>query len=383
VLATQSSDGFRVFVPPGAAVESRQSDTFLPLQPDALQSIGTRQFISLKSGSAIRLSGDDEMTLVAYVQSPIPKPFVNPLRTAPWLLIMLLGIFLSGFGAFIAFGPRDDTPDFTGKSVPPVAVRLIAPEPKKKEEAKKKLEELKKKEPVKKEKVAEKAPPKEKEKPKEVPQETKTAIKAVQKLAAAGPAIKDLLAAVDKLGNGPGRKDAKNDMKLSGLIGKQPIANAGLGSFGLGGGGSGGIGTKGMEILRGKGGSGIGALGAGNVGKGAVGGSVSRASARTVSAQGTIDKDAVAKVINSHLHEVSSCYERALLKEPGLAGKIVLEWGITTSGSVSSTKTKSSSMKSAAVEACIINAIKTWKFPAAKGAGVMISYPFMFNSVGY
>ena len=44
--------------------------------------------------------------------------------------------------------------------------------------------------------------------------------------------------------------------------------------------------------------------------------------------------EAVAKVINSHLHEVSSCYERALLKTPGLAGKIVLEWQITTAGGV-------------------------------------------------
>ena len=102
-----------------------------------------------------------------------------------------------------------------------------------------------------------------------------------------------------------------------------------------------------------------------------------------MAAQGTIDKDAVAKVINSHLHEVSSCYERALLKESGLAGKIVLEWQITTSGTVGYAKTKSSTMKSAAVESCILIALKGWKFPQAKGTGVVITYPFMFNSVGY
>ena len=99
--------------------------------------------------------------------------------------------------------------------------------------------------------------------------------------------------------------------------------------------------------------------------------------------QGSIDKEAVAKVINSHLHEVSSCYERALLKTPGLAGKIVLEWQITVTGSVGYAKTKSSSMQSAAVESCILTVLKTWRFPAAKGAGVVITYPFMFNSVGY
>jgi hypothetical protein len=50
---------------------------------------------------------------------------------------------------------------------------------------------------------------------------------------------------------------------------------------------------------------------------------------------------------------------------------------------VTSARTKSSTMKSAEVESCILNALKNWKFPPAKGAGVVISYPFMFNSVGF
>src|SRR5262249_42191293 len=137
-----------------------------------------------------------------------------------------------------------------------------------------------------------------KEEPKVVTKqpEVKKTMDAIKKISAAGPAMKDILAAVDKLGNGPGKKDAKN-FKLSGLIGKTPIANAGLGTFGLGGGGQGGLGTKGIEVLRGKGGGGIGALGAGNIGKGAVGGTVGHAVARSVTASGSIDKEAVAKVV--------------------------------------------------------------------------------------
>jgi membrane protein involved in colicin uptake len=276
----------------------------------------------------------------------------------------------------VAFAPKDDQPDFEGKKVPPVALRLIAPEPKKKEEIKKKVEEIKKKAPEKKvEKRVETPKAVVEKKPEVVP-------KAIQKLSAAGPAMKDLLAAVDKLGNGPGKKDAK-DYKLSGLIGKAPIANAGLGTFGLGGGGQGGMGTKGAEILRGKGGGGIGALGAGNIGKGSVGGTVTHAVARNVGAQGSIDKEAVAKVINSHLQEVRACYEKALLKDPSLAGKVVLEWNISTAGLVTSAKTKSSTLRNGTVEGCIMSSLKTWKFPPAKGAGVLITYPFMFNSVGF
>ena len=110
---------------------------------------------------------------------------------------------------------------------------------------------------------------------------------------------------------------------------------------------------------------------------------MARASARQVSAQGSIDRNAVAKVINSHFQEVRSCYERALLKEPGLSGKAVLEWTISISGNVTTVRTKTSSLRNAAVESCILRAIKTWKFPPAKGGSVIITYPFLFNSVGY
>ena len=46
----------------------------------------------------------------------------------------------------------------------------------------------------------------------------------------------------------------------------------------------------------------------------------------------------MAKAINSHLAEVQRCYESALLKNPGLAGKVVLEWSISTQGRVESSE---------------------------------------------
>lgn len=379
VFAEQKGEVFRVYVPPRAAVERRAQDgNFYPVQTDTLEvGPGQRRCITLGSGHAVRFAGDDDMTVVAYVQSPLPKPFVSPLKGLPWLVLVFMALFGSGFLTFVwYFGELPENADFQSKTVNPVAVKLIAPpKPEEKKKLAEKVEKLTK--PDKKVAKVDKAPPK------AMAAETKKALKSIEKLSAAGPAMKDLMAAVDKLGSGPGMKGAKNDFKLSGLIGKQPIASAGLGTFGLGGGGAGGMGIKGAELLRGKGGGGIGALGAGNVGKGSVAGTVTHASSRSVAAQGSIDKEAVAKVINSHLHEVSSCYERALLKTPGLAGKIVLEWQITITGVVGYAKTKSSSMQSAAVESCILGTLKTWRFPPAKGAGVVITYPFMFNSVGY
>ncbi|HEX8697338.1 MAG TPA: AgmX/PglI C-terminal domain-containing protein [Myxococcaceae bacterium] len=392
-LAESLNGSYRLFVPPGSTVERAGKDgRFLPVQASALESDGNRRYVTLSDGAAARLS-QGHMSLLAYA-APVPeKVFVNPLSGLPWLALACLFLLSGCFGAFVVLRPRSpESPDFTTKNLPPIALRLIAPDPKKKEEAKQKLASIKEKAKPK-DKVADKPTPKPVEKvvertpPKQVapPPPESRALKALAKLSAAGPATNDLLAAVDKLGSGPGSKNVKtSNYKLSGLIGKAPIANAGLGTFGLGGGGKGGGATLGAELLRGKGGGGIGALGAGNVGKGKVGGTVTRATSRSISApQGSIDREAVAKVINSHLQEVHACYERALLKDPGLAGKVVLEWTIGASGKVAAAKTKSSTLNNASVEACILNSLKSWAFPAPKGGVVIISYPFIFNSVGY
>ncbi|AEI62359.1 AgmX/PglI C-terminal domain-containing protein [Corallococcus macrosporus] len=395
-LAESVNNAFRLFVPPGTDVEKSGNDgRFTPVTGAALESDGSRRFLTLREGTAARLT-QGQMSLVAYAAPKPARVFVNPLKGLPWLTLTFLGLFASALGAFLVMKPhRPEVADFQQKSLPPVALRLIAPEPKKKEEAKKKLEAIKAqaKKPTK-EKVAEKAPPKpvEKTPPPKQPERAvaaaapqNKALKALAKLSAAGPATNNLLAAVDKLGSGPGSKNVKNsNYKLSGLIGKAPIANAGLGTFGLGGGGKGGGATLGKELLRGKGGGGIGALGAGGVGKGKVGGTVTRATARSIaSTQGTVDREAVARVINSHLNEVHGCYERGLLKDPGLAGKVVLEWTIGASGRVVAAKTKSSTLRNASVESCILSRLKSWKFPAPKGGVVIITYPFLFNSVGY
>jgi hypothetical protein len=102
-----------------------------------------------------------------------------------------------------------------------------------------------------------------------------------------------------------------------------------------------------------------------------------------MSVQGRIDREAVAKVVNAHLQDVRGCYERALLRDPALAGQLVLEWTISSGGKVTSSRTKSATLKNSAVEACILQSLEGWQFPPARGGAVVVSYPFLFNSVGY
>jgi hypothetical protein len=120
----------------------------------------------------------------------------------------------------------------------------------------------------------------------------------------------------------------------------------------------------------------------GRIGKGTVGGQLVGPVMRDSLEQrnGHIDRDAVAKVINEHLHEVSACYEKALLSNPGLNGKLAFEWVIGPSGTV---KVKSGSLKDATVASCIATRIKSWPFPRPRGGAVMVSYPFFFQATGF
>ena len=97
----------------------------------------------------------------------------------------------------------------------------------------------------------------------------------------------------------------------------------------------------------------------------------------------SIDKDAVAKAIMDHLHEVSACYERALIRNGGEGGKLLLEWTVTTSGTVSTAKVKNTTLKDGSVASCVLTALKGWRFPQSKGGPVVVSYPFIFHSTAY
>jgi outer membrane biosynthesis protein TonB len=128
-----------------------------------------------------------------------------------------------------------------------------------------------------------------------------------------------------------------------------------------------------------------GEMKAGRTGLGAIGGQVLKPTIRDVfsSAPGSIDKDAVMKVIMAHLSEVTACYERALLSNPSLSGKLSYEWVIGTSGQVTSVKLKSASLKDQNVAACVNGRIKSWVFPRPRGGQVTISFPFMFQSSSF
>jgi hypothetical protein len=192
--------------------------------------------------------------------------------------------------------------------------------------------------------------------------------------AAPGPAA--ALAAVSNLSaaNAPG---AAGGFRVSGLTSNLPTSD-----ILVGGGGGGGLVTKGGAALLRGGGGGAGALS--GKGERGVGGMVQKMpQAMRAAGQGSLDRDAIQKVINANVSQIQRCYERELINKPGLSGKVEVEWTVGTSGAVKGVRQKFSSLDSLPAVNCILEHIRGWQFPQPKGGEVVVSYPFVFKSISF
>ncbi|MGF1511737.1 MAG: AgmX/PglI C-terminal domain-containing protein [Myxococcota bacterium] len=165
-----------------------------------------------------------------------------------------------------------------------------------------------------------------------------------------------------------------SNYRVGALVGKTPSSQVSVG-----GGGGGKLLTRGSAELL-KGGSGLAKIGTKG---GKVRGKVRRVTSRSLQTQGSISREAVLKVINSHINEVQYCYEKNLLQDPSLKGKVNLEWTIASSGRATNVRLKSSTLRSPAVASCIMQSIKRWQFPRPTGGSVIISYPFVFSQSAF
>ena len=95
---------------------------------------------------------------------------------------------------------------------------------------------------------------------------------------------------------------------------------------------------------------------------------------------GAIDKRIIKKIVRQHSGEIRACYEKELIKNHSLTGRITVEWEISKEGNVALIVIKESTMKNENIEQCISNSIKLWRFPAPKdGEIAKVEYPFEFE----
>jgi hypothetical protein len=94
-----------------------------------------------------------------------------------------------------------------------------------------------------------------------------------------------------------------------------------------------------------------------------------------------LDRELIRRVIDAHRAQVRYCYERALVREPGLFGKVSLVWTIGSGGRVRGARVTQSTLSSAEVGRCVASKIRGWRFPKPRGGGVVIvHYPFVFKT---
>lgn len=93
-----------------------------------------------------------------------------------------------------------------------------------------------------------------------------------------------------------------------------------------------------------------------------------------------LSKEAIARVVKRNKQAVQKCYERALIKKPTLAGKLVIEFTIEGNGHVSNVNSaEASTLTDAAVSSCVMDSMSKLTFPATSdGQSVTVAYPFVF-----
>jgi TonB family protein len=96
--------------------------------------------------------------------------------------------------------------------------------------------------------------------------------------------------------------------------------------------------------------------------------------------QSSKGREEVRAVIASHRDQIQWCYEQALTRKPTLEGTFVVKFVVNAQGFVVRSETSRSSLEDTAMEACLVERVKTWRFPPLAHGGVLVvDYPFIFK----
>jgi len=102
-----------------------------------------------------------------------------------------------------------------------------------------------------------------------------------------------------------------------------------------------------------------------------------------VKLKGTLSKSIIRRVVRRHLNQVKHCFERELVNERNLGGRLVVRFMIMGNGTVGTSQISESTIGNRNVETCVSTAVRRWAFPAPEGGGLVdVSYPFAFRRAG-
>jgi len=95
---------------------------------------------------------------------------------------------------------------------------------------------------------------------------------------------------------------------------------------------------------------------------------------------GGLSREEVERIVKSRKGTIQACYQKAVNRDRGLAGKLVVNFRIDAQGAVTSARVEpgKSTLRNAEMESCVKRQIQGLKFPAKGGA--VVNYPFIFLS---
>lgn len=148
------------------------------------------------------------------------------------------------------------------------------------------------------------------------------------------------------------------------------LKNQGVGGKGTSNVGYQGVGTKGK---------GSGTFGYGTGGIGAKGKEDINIEGAEAEFTGSIDRDAIRRVIQENRRAFKFCYETALRRNSDLYGKVEIQWDIIEKGRVMNAHVKSNTVGDKELGRCIVTKISGLTFPEPPADQVArVVYPFVF-----
>ncbi|MFO0577364.1 MAG: AgmX/PglI C-terminal domain-containing protein [Polyangia bacterium] len=101
----------------------------------------------------------------------------------------------------------------------------------------------------------------------------------------------------------------------------------------------------------------------------------------SVRRRGEASRELIRRTVRLHENEVRFCYERALISDPTLAGRVGIRFSLDPSGAVIRSELADTTLPGREVGACIAEAIRRWRFPPVDHGGELeVHYPFQLTT---
>ena len=93
---------------------------------------------------------------------------------------------------------------------------------------------------------------------------------------------------------------------------------------------------------------------------------------------GRLPPEVIQRIVRQNYGLFQQCYERALLKDPKLEGRVVVRFVIAADGSITDVRDEGSTLASPEAVSCMLEIYRKLRFPAPEGGIVTVVYPIQF-----